>query len=56
MDPNEALKRIRKLVEGAVGPSAYNEEQLAELAELFDGLDAWLSKGGFLPKDWNENR
>jgi hypothetical protein len=25
-----------------------------EISELFQALDEWISKGGFLPKDWKE--
>jgi len=27
---------------------------LTELAETFDNLDQWLSKGGFLPSAWTQ--
>ena len=46
MDPDEALRKIRELIND--GDSAD-----IELVHLFDGLDQWLSKGGFLPKDWS---
>jgi hypothetical protein len=42
MDPNEALKRLRK----------YASDTGGEFGETFEGLDRWLSNGGFLPIDW----
>ena len=51
MDPNTALKEIREFVIGQhyknLGP-----DEVDRLCEVFDGLDEWLSKGGFLPEDW----
>lgn len=45
MDPNEALKRIRELI---------NDGDSADvlLVEAFEALDNWLSRGGFLPSAW----
>ena len=50
MDPNEALQRLREWAGGV----ADGEEMSAEMeaAEAFEGLDGWLSRGGFLPADW----
>jgi hypothetical protein len=38
MDPDAALAQIRATVEAMV--------------TLWDGLDSWLSRGGFLPASW----
>lgn len=54
MDPNAALQELRE---------AYNEvqdgtltiEDAERFVVLFDGLDNWLSEGGFLPSDWDES-
>lgn len=45
MDPDAALKRIRELI---------NDGDSADvmLIDAFQGLDEWLCKGGFLPKEW----
>jgi hypothetical protein len=43
MDPNIALEELRELFAG---------KATAEAA-AFQDLDEWLSKGGFLPDDWN---
>jgi hypothetical protein len=30
------------------------EAHAEEIAEYFEALDSWISKGGFLPNDWNK--
>lgn len=42
MDPNVTLSRLRELAD--------NND--VEWANLFESLDDWLSKGGFLPEAW----
>ena len=44
MDPNATLLAIREAV---------TNNEFAEAAKLFDGLDYWLTRGGFLPSDWD---
>ena len=56
MDPDASLEQIRALL-GQVAtqsvPQDYlSEEVLEDLAVLVEGLDDWMSKGGFLPKAW----
>jgi hypothetical protein len=57
VDPNEALRLIRltiKQMDADENPyikAAHAEE----IAEYFEALDGWLSKGGFLPTAWNTN-
>lgn len=49
MDPNAALNELREMV------AAINNGRtpdLEHLAEVFEGLDDWISRGGFLPTDW----
>lgn len=46
MDPNETLKNLRK----------YASDTGGEFGEQFEALDEWLSKGGFLPADWQTGR
>ena len=50
MDPDAALAEIRDIV------GRYNRDGGlvvdARLAELIDGVDTWLSTGGFLPNAW----
>lgn len=56
MDPNETLRRLRRLQEKfQTGGRMENSRDLAdEMAELFEALDGWLSKGGFLPDAWKQ--
>ena len=44
MDPNVTLFLLREKMGGNFIES--------ETRELFEALDGWLSKGGFLPRDW----
>jgi len=46
MDPNETLKEIQKLAETA------DPSDMDRICELFQSLDAWIAKGGFLPAEW----
>jgi hypothetical protein len=43
MDPNATLDLLRDELERG---------ELECAAELFDALDTWLKRGGFLPSDW----
>lgn len=52
MDPNEALRRIRRFVTNIATDVGYDDDDVTELAELVDGLDEWLVGGGFLPAAW----
>ena len=54
MDPNATLEHIRDLA-GVL--RMYNGNPASKADELVDAindLDEWLSKGGFLPDDWQE--
>jgi len=61
MDPNETLRKARAaagaliaLIDGS--ESSVDDRLLTEaedLAEAFQALDSWLSRGGFLPTAWN---
>ena len=42
MDPTQALTDIRELTKTTDG----------ELAVKVDGLDEWITRGGFLPEQW----
>jgi hypothetical protein len=61
MDPNAVLASIRELVADYYKWSDADEgylcrETAIELCGKIEGLDSWLSKGGFLPTDWqNDN-
>lgn len=53
MDPNEVLADLRARCD-AVEASFSEEVHLAArpLVDSFRALDEWISRGGFLPKDW----
>lgn len=51
MDPDEALRNIRSLIKQAT----HHSDIAALLMEQFEALDEWLSKGGALPEDWEDN-
>jgi hypothetical protein len=64
MDPNAALKDLRAAIaevdnelsadEGAGLLDPFGEkDHLRDLVESFQALDGWLSRGGFLPFDWD---
>jgi hypothetical protein len=72
MDPEVALRRLREAIQDlkyrddsafATDPALrikrsklIEYEPLLEVIENFEALDAWLTKGGFLPTDWKRNR
>jgi hypothetical protein len=62
MDPNNNLASIREHVQTILGQyydansNGIDQDTAAAMAEDFDNLDVWLSKGGFLPLDWQKRR
>jgi hypothetical protein len=56
MDPNAALNEIRALAAEILDPNRRVADRSSvdaqRLAELLQGLDRWISRGGFLPKAW----
>ena len=55
MDPNLALERARSLIEDidlAIDNDVPLDDLANQLVDVFTGLDDWLCKKGFLPKDW----
>lgn len=53
MDPNAALQAIRaEVFEIQHG----DKPDPQALADTFQGLDEWLSKGGFPPEEWDARR
>lgn len=50
MDPNKTLKNCRIAAMNLL--TANNNATAVELAETFEALDQWLSKGGFPPAAW----
>ena len=66
MDPNATLNEIRRLIvevrisENILEPTEFDDEYMmrlgVDLADAFDSLDYWISKGGFLPDQWSQER
>lgn len=70
MDPNAALEQIRELIDEirwATHPAPDTESTARErnktirdaldpLVEHWDALDAWITRGGFLPSAWTVGR
>lgn len=52
MDPNEALRQLREISAAVLSKPEGAELALLELAGIFQGLDFWIIRGGFLPADW----
>lgn len=56
MDPNAALAQIRELTDKASRYGELSDSETNLLVDLVEGLDGWLSKGGFLPEPWEIGR
>jgi hypothetical protein len=57
MDPDETLTQIRTLITNyQTSAEEMSTSDAAELVFLVDELDEWLTKGGFLPTEWNALR
>lgn len=58
MDVNETLRRLREAVAQWTLANGTDAALHAadDAVQAFIDLDEWLSKGGFLPTEWNANR
>lgn len=54
MDPNETLVALRDCAQDlSNGTDEYTFAETAhKMVELFEAMDDWLSRDGFLPDDW----
>lgn len=52
MDPDAALEEVRRIVARADAEGTDIVEDYNRLIDLIDGLDQWISRGGFMPKVW----
>lgn len=55
MDPNETLRLIRATIAEMRDGELPSMHAADVLAELFEALDGWLIKGGFLPREWQHD-
>lgn len=58
MDPNKTLENIRAVIADMEQRHTVAEITMLhdELYWLIKDLDQWLTKGGFLPTDWQHNQ
>lgn len=57
MDPDKCLETCRALARRILQEAdleRIHTDKGERLAELFQGLDEWLTKGGFPPEDWKQ--
>ena len=58
VDPNETLRLLRASAKDIAETFDRDEEvasaDAAELASYVQALDEWITKGGFLPKEWEK--
>jgi hypothetical protein len=54
MDPDQALKNARAALASVRNDEDDQSDFAMDLADAFDALDGWLSKGGYLPQPWSE--
>ena len=56
MDPNATLSELRDLLlsmqETRERAEVVDPEDIDRSIELFNALDAWIGRGGFLPTAW----
>lgn len=62
MDPNTRLEELRDLAMmvalsgGDMDRTAPYPQAAIDLAEKFEELDKWITKGGFLPAQWQQGK
>lgn len=52
MDPNETYRRMCLLALRILNHENEHDDNAVELAQLFDDINSWIAKGGFLPDAW----
>lgn len=56
MDPDAALDEIRRIIARVDADDTDAGEDYERLVNLIDGLDAWMSRGGFPPRLWRREK
>jgi hypothetical protein len=46
------VRRLRRIGQSILNGDVGKVVGSYEMAEVFEGLDEWIMKGGFMPKDW----
>jgi hypothetical protein len=60
MDPDANLEELRALSAAMIkaydseDSNGIDQDDAARLAELVQALDAWITRGGFLPTAWQK--
>jgi len=55
-DPDKALSELREFARRALNADSETaQDDLDEMATVFDKLDVWLTQGSGLPSDWSES-
>ena len=52
MDPNATLADLRRLTILLLVNPNNGDDAAVRMAELFEALDSWIARGGFLPQTW----
>ena len=52
MDPNANLEEQLELASKIIAADEKDPDDAVRLAELVLALDAWITRGNFLPKSW----
>lgn len=52
MDIDAALAEMSALVSANVDKEFVSDHDTARMMELWEGINGWLSTGGFLPRPW----
>lgn len=53
MDVNQTLADLRGMALSYRNGGKWDESDTTDFIELFEALDGWISRGGFLPSAWN---
>jgi hypothetical protein len=56
MDPNTTLRELREVAQRLRITGRPDPADVDRAVELFDELDGWMCKGGFLPVQWKARR
>ncbi|QPX62200.1 hypothetical protein PBI_INDLOVU_86 [Mycobacterium phage Indlovu] len=55
MDPDATLDELRSLAARVRADHRLSQADVERAGELFDALDGWIMRGGYLPRAWRDN-